>query len=81
MEARKKEFRELVGTFYEIVRSEKAVKEYLASDGRMEYSMVIASKLTDSLLESVKILLDLTEVILVKIDESLLCYGRWHECE
>lgn len=39
MKARKEEFPELLGTFYEGVKGEKGIKEYLASGRRMEYSM------------------------------------------
>ena len=39
MEARKKEFPELLETFYENVKEEKGLKEYLASERRLPYSM------------------------------------------
>ena len=39
MEARKAEYPDLLGTFYEGVKKEKGIKEYLASDRRMQYSM------------------------------------------
>ncbi|KAK3723430.1 hypothetical protein LTR37_001682 [Vermiconidia calcicola] len=41
MEARKEEFPDLLQGFYESVKSEKGLKEYLASDRRLEYSMGI----------------------------------------
>lgn len=41
MEARKKEFPELLGTFYDNIKNEKGLKEYLASDRRLPYSMGI----------------------------------------
>ena len=41
MEARKKEFPELLGTFYEGVKEEKGLEEYLASERRLPYSMGI----------------------------------------
>jgi glutathione S-transferase len=41
MEARKKEFPHLLGTFYESVREEKGIKEYLASERRLKYSQGI----------------------------------------
>ncbi|KXL45933.1 MAG: hypothetical protein FE78DRAFT_147163 [Acidomyces sp. 'richmondensis'] len=39
MAARKKEFPDLLGTFYENVKTEKGVKEYLSSKRRLQYSM------------------------------------------
>ncbi|KXT04338.1 hypothetical protein AC578_7913 [Pseudocercospora eumusae] len=39
LEARRKEFPELLGTFYESVKQEKGIKEYLASGRRLKYSM------------------------------------------
>jgi len=41
MEARKKDYPLLFGTFYESVKDTKGVKEYLASDRRQPYSMGI----------------------------------------
>ena len=41
MEARKGEFPDLLGGFYEDVREEKGLKEYLASERRLPYSMGI----------------------------------------
>lgn len=41
MEARKKEFPELLETFYNSVKGEEKIKAYLASERRMEYSMGI----------------------------------------
>jgi len=41
MEVRKKEFKDLLVTFYEGVNGEKGIKEYLASERRLEYSMGI----------------------------------------
>jgi glutathione S-transferase len=41
MAKRKEEFPELLGTFYENVKEEKGIKEYLASGRRLEYSMGI----------------------------------------
>lgn len=41
MEARKKEFPELLGTFYESVKNEGGLKEYLKSERRMPYSQGI----------------------------------------
>ena len=41
MDVRKKEFPELFGTFYENVKQEKGVKEYLSSKRRLPYSMGI----------------------------------------
>ncbi|KAK5173919.1 uncharacterized protein LTR77_002600 [Saxophila tyrrhenica] len=41
MEVRKKEFSALLDDFYNSVKSEKGIKEYLASDKRFEYSMGI----------------------------------------
>lgn len=41
MAKRKEEFPELLGTFYDNVKEEKGIKEYLASDRRLEYSMGI----------------------------------------
>ncbi|KAK5684798.1 hypothetical protein LTS10_002872 [Elasticomyces elasticus] len=38
MAARKKEFPDLLGSFYESVKSEKGIKEYLSSKRRMPYS-------------------------------------------
>ena len=39
LETRSKEFPELLGTFYESVKQEKGIKEYLASERRLKYSM------------------------------------------
>jgi len=39
MEARKKEFPDLLGKFYESVKEEKGLNEYLSSERRMKYSM------------------------------------------
>ena len=41
LEIRKEEFSDLLGTFYENVKEEKGIKEYLASERRLEYSMGI----------------------------------------
>ncbi len=41
MEARKVEFPELLGTFYDNVKEEKGLKEYLSSKRRLPYSMGI----------------------------------------
>lgn len=41
MEVRKGEFEELLGVFYEGVKEEKGIKEYLASERRLKYSMGI----------------------------------------
>jgi glutathione S-transferase len=41
MEARKKEFPDLLDHFYESVKAEKGIKEYLASDRKFEYSQGI----------------------------------------
>jgi len=38
IEGRRKEFPELFGTFYESVKGEGGLKEYLASERRMPYS-------------------------------------------
>ncbi|EME87271.1 uncharacterized protein MYCFIDRAFT_209463 [Pseudocercospora fijiensis CIRAD86] len=39
LEVRRKEFPELLGTFYESVKEEEGIKEYLASERRLKYSM------------------------------------------
>jgi len=39
MQVRKKEYPELLDVFYENVKKEKGLEEYLASDRRLEYSM------------------------------------------
>jgi len=39
MAARRREFPELLGSFYENVKQEKGLKEYLGSERRMPYSM------------------------------------------
>lgn len=41
MDARKEEFGDLLGKFYEGLKGEKGIKEYLASERRKEYSMGI----------------------------------------
>ena len=41
MAKRKEEFPELLGTFYENVKEEKGIEEYLVSERRLEYSMGI----------------------------------------